>query len=132
MTKQMEGQVTLQDLGICFGRMSEEVSVATKEPTFKPSSRKSSGSRNRNLPMFLFLRKESGQKQDASWETLGASLGDFTMLNITEFRKDGRELLYSPISTDIPLPEFCLALNIGESPREEMPTGLEKPKGGRQ
>jgi len=124
MTKQVEGQVTLRDLGICFGRMSEEVSAATKELTSKPSSRKSSGSQNRNLQMFLFLRKESGQKQDASWETLGASHGNYTMHNTGAYHKDGRELLYSPISTDIPLPEFCLALNIGESPREEMPTYL--------
>ena len=124
MTKQVEGQITLQDLGICFGRMSGEVSAVTKEPTSKPSSRKSSGSQNRNLPMFLFLRKESGQKQDASWETLGASHGNCTMHNTGAYHKDGRELLYSPISTDIPLPEFCLALNIGESPREEMPTYL--------
>ena len=124
MTKQVEGQVALQDLGIWSSKMLPASSVVTKEPTSKPSSRKSSGSQNRNLPMFLFLRKESGQKQDASWETLGALLGDSTMHNTGAYHKDGRELLYSPISTDIPLPEFCLALNIGESPREEMPTYL--------
>ena len=120
----MDEQISLFDLGMPYTKMWQEPIAVTKEPTSKPSSRKSSGSQNRNLPMFLFLRKESGQKQDASWETLGALLGDSTMLNITAFRTDGRELLYSPISADIPLPEFCLALNIGESPREEMPTYL--------
>lgn len=120
----MEGQISLFSRDTWFGKMCQEPIAATKEPTSKPSSRKSSGSQNRNLPMFLFLRKESGQKQDASWETLGASLGNCTMHNTGAYHKDGRELLYSPISADIPLPEFCLALNIGESPREEMPTYL--------
>lgn len=120
----MDEQISLFDLGMPCTKMCQEPIAATKEPTSKPSSRKSSGSQNRNLPMFLFLRKGSGQKQDASWETLGASHGNFTMHSTGAYHKDGRELLYSPISTDIPLHEFCLALNIGESPREEMQTYL--------
>ncbi len=70
MTDQMEGQNTWSDLGTWFGKTSPEPSVPTREQTSKQSSRKSSASQNRTLPMCLCLKKESGLNPGAytmSW-----------------------------------------------------------------
>ena len=65
MTEQMEGQVSLFDLDTWSGKTFLEHSVQTVEETFKQSSRKSSESQSRTLPMCLCLRK-GGQTADAS------------------------------------------------------------------
>lgn len=79
MTDQLEGQVTLSDLGIWCGKTFPEPCPQTKAETSKPSSRKSQGSHSRMHPMCLCLK--SGRTADVStmsWED-GALLGEYTM-----------------------------------------------------
>lgn len=86
MTNQLEGQMHLSDLDTWSGKTYQERSAATKEKTFKPFSRKSSGSQNRNAPMCLCLTGGGGKSQDASmmkWED-GALLGEYMMHSFGE------------------------------------------------
>ena len=59
--ERMEGQVSLFDQDSWCGKTSQEPSPVTKGKTSKPSSRKSSESKNRMLPMCLCLIRENGQ-----------------------------------------------------------------------
>ena len=63
----VDGQMSIMDLDpdLWFGKTSPEHSAATKEKTSKRSSQKSSKSLNRNAPMCLCLKKESGPKPGA-------------------------------------------------------------------
>ena len=90
----MEDQLSLFDQDMLCGKMSLERSQVTVEKTSKPSSRSSCGSSSRMQPMFLYLTKGSGQRQDALW--------------VTE-RTDSR----FPLPTDFRMPSF------GELPSEE-------------
>lgn len=89
MTDQVEGQMSLFDLDSSFSRMCREPSAATKEETSKSSSRRSSGSQNQTLPMFLYLIGEGGKSLDASWDTERTDvhfplLTDYTMHSFGE------------------------------------------------
>lgn len=68
MIDNMEGQMTLFDLGTLSMRTYPEHIPATAEKTSKRSSRKSSGSQTQKLPMFLCLKRGSGHTADVSWE----------------------------------------------------------------
>lgn len=86
MTSQMDGQLSMQDLGLWSGKTYLEHSVQTEEPISKPSSRRLPKSQSQTLPMCLCLTRESGAKPDAStmrWED-GPLLGDFTMHSFGE------------------------------------------------
>ena len=56
-----------------YGRTSPVRSAPTKEKTSKPSSKRSSGSKNR-APRCLCLRKTSGPTPTYTWESNGALL----------------------------------------------------------
>lgn len=91
-----------------------------KEQTSKPSSRSSSASQSRMLPMFLFL--QSGGVQESSWEDLGPLLTRSMMPSSGGSLKDGNALLSFATMLDI-LPLGCyLDLNFGEKPKMENPT----------
>lgn len=86
MTDQLEGQMSIFDLDLQFTKTFLEHSQATAAETSRPSSRKSSGSQRRNVPMCLCLTEEHGQNADACtmrWEG-GALLGEYTMRSFGE------------------------------------------------
>lgn len=111
MTDRMEGQVAWSDLGLWSGKMFQEPSQATKEKTFKRSSRKSSGSATPKLPMCLCLTRESGQNQDVytmNWED-GALLGEYTIRSFGEFPNEENASRLSQILEDLPHPKYSLS-----------------------
>lgn len=85
MTEQLEGQESLFDQDIWFGRTSPEPSRPTAARISKPSSPKSSASRNQRLPMFLCLTAD-GLWRDASQIPGGggAWLGEYTTRSFGE------------------------------------------------
>lgn len=128
MTDQLDGQVSWSDQGTWFLKMFPEhfLQENQKEQTSKSSSRKSSVSQNRTLPMFLCLKREDGPSQDAStmkWED-GLWLGKSMTHSFGECHKDENGLLWLPTSTGSQLETLYLTLNTGEKPREENPTKL--------
>ena len=99
MIEQVEGQLGLFVQDTWSGRTSQEHSPATKERTSKPSSRRSSGSQSRKLPMFLCLTGgASGLTADASTMTWadGALLGEYTMRSFGERPNSLTEELSAP------------------------------------
>ena len=134
MTEQMDGQVTLSDLGIWCGKTSPEPLAVTKEKTSKPSSRKSSGSQNRKAPMCLCLRGGYGANQDAymmTWEG-GRSLGEYTTLSFGECPREENGSLLSQILVDSAQPKYYLSakacagiLNRAEKRGKELPEILK-------
>ena len=102
MTDNLQGQVTIYDLDGWSGKMSQEHSVAIKEKTSKPSSRKSSGSQTRMPQMCLCLSGGGGQNLDVcipTWDS-GRLLGEYTMLSFGESPREGRESHLSQILMD--------------------------------
>ena len=83
MTEIVDGQVSMLDLGIWSGRTSQEHSAATEERTSVPSSKKQRTSQTK-VPLFLSLQKVNGQPPAQSWETDGASLGEFSTRSFGE------------------------------------------------
>ena len=59
-------------------------------------------------PLFLYLRK-GGPQADASWETNGALLGEFSMHSFGESPKDGVESHLSQILEVNPHQRYCLS-----------------------
>lgn len=132
-TNNVEGQMTLSDVDISFGKMCQEVSVREnpREQTSKPSSQRSSKSSNPPLPMCLCLRGGDGQNRERSMEWAKAEspfpwLGNFTMHSIGVSRNGEKESVYWLTSTDSPQPNYCLTLNLSEQPRVANPTRLSE------
>ena len=80
---------------ICW-RMCPVLSVQTKEPTSKPSSKRSSALPSR-APRCLRLKTESGPMPTATWETDGALLTELSMRNISELPNAAVESTLSQI-----------------------------------
>ena len=111
MIEQMEGQMSIFDLDTWSGKTSPEPSVQIREKTSKPSSRKSSGSQNRNLPMCLCLATVNGANQDVStmsWAD-GALLGEYTMHSFGESPREENASRLSQILQDDAPPNYCLS-----------------------
>ena len=108
MTNKEAEQVSLFDLDTWSGKMSPEPSVPTKEKTSQRSSKKQSKLPTRKLPMCLYLRK-GGLQADASWETTGVLLGEFSMHSFGESPKDGVESHLSQILEVNPHRRYCLS-----------------------
>ena len=116
------------NLATCYGKMSPEHSAATKEKTSRQSSRKSSGSKNRESVMCLCLRKTSGPQPGLytmNWGD-GASHGEYTMHSTGEYRKDESGSLLLRILTDSQQAPLYLALDSGEKPQEPVHTKLSE------
>ena len=113
-TENVGEQVGMFDQDIWFGKTSQEHSAAEtpKERTSKLSSRKSSVSQVRMLPMCLCLSGgASGASADAStmkWAD-GALLGEYTMHSFGESPKEENASLLSQILEDSPLPKYSLS-----------------------
>ena len=137
MKELMEGQVSIFDLDTWCGKMSTEPSVATKERT-SASSLKNSPKSQTKMPLFLCLTKESGQAADASWETDGASLGEYSMHSFGEhpvslYHNGVGESHLSQILEDNPHKKYCLSaracqgiLNRAERRGKELPPMLKE------
>ena len=127
MIEQLEGQMSIFDLGISCGKTSPEQSQAERQKavTSKESSRKSQGSQTQMHPMCLCLTKGNGQSQDVSmerWET-GALLGEYSIRSfgeqpstlmeeclIGERHSGVRGSLLSQILTDSAHPKYYLSV----------------------
>ena len=108
MTNNVEGQMTLQDVGISFGKMCQEHSQATVVRTSGASSKKSP-KLSKKMPIYLDLRRGGGHTQDASWEMGGPLLGEYTMLSFGEFPKEENASLLSQILEEQAHPKYSLS-----------------------
>ena len=141
MTEQLEGQMSIFEVygpDIWSGKTCQEHSVQTKEKTFKQSSRKSQGSSAQIVPMFLYLKRASGQSQDALWVTEMTdsrflSHTDFTMRSFGECPSEERESRLSQILEEHPHPKYSLSpracqgiLNRAERRGKELPPVLRE------
>ena len=106
MTYIAEGQMSLFDQDIWFGKTCLAHSVQTAERTSAPSSKKLRGW-SPKMPLFLDLK--NGRTQDASWEMDGASLGVLTTHNTSESPNVAVESRLSQILEDRPHPKYCLS-----------------------
>ena len=99
---EVEGQMDIFDLDLQCGKMYPEPSAVTKEMTSE-SSLKNSPKSKIKMPLFLCLTEANGQTTDASWETDGASLGEFSMHSFGESPKEDVESHLSQIlQTNVP------------------------------
>lgn len=104
-------QMTIFDLDTWCGKTSQAPFPQTKEKISKPSSRKSSGSSSRTLPMCLYLTKGDGTRQDAStiqWAS-GALLGEYTTRSFGEYPREENASRLSQILEDCPHPKYYLS-----------------------
>ena len=133
MTEQMEGQVSLYDLDIWSGKMSQELSVQMVEQTSKPSSKRSSRSQKKTLPICLML--VNGQSRDASmmsWAD-GQLLGEYMTLSFGECPKEENASRLSQILEAYPPQRYSLSakacqgiLNRAERRGKKLPEELER------
>ena len=130
----MVEQLNLCDLAGWSGKMCQELSAATEEKISRPSSRKSSASSNRNAPMCLCLKTESGVKQDAyttNWAD-GALLGEYTTHSFGESPREENASRLSQILEECAPQRFYLSaracqgiLNRAERRGKELPKELK-------
>ena len=130
MTSEWEGQVSMFDADMEFGKMFPAHCQAqekdTQAKTSQPSLKSSSVSQSRKPPLFLCLKKD-GQQQDAStmrWES-GLLPGESWMPNTGAFHKEGVAFASLQTSTDLTLQRLYLEkLNLTEAPSEVVNTHL--------
>lgn len=104
----VEGQMSLFDLGIWSGKTSQEPCPQTGEKTSAVSSKRPSGS-SKKMPIYLDLRRGGGHIQDASWEMGGPLLGEYTMHSFGESPKEENASLLSQILVDEAHPKYSLS-----------------------
>ena len=108
MMQQVEGQMSLSDLGIWSGKMYQEPCLQTKEKTSGASLKKQPKS-SKKTPIYLDLRRGGGHTQDASWEMGGLLLGEYTMLSFGEFPKEENASLLSQTLEEEAHPKYSLS-----------------------
>lgn len=117
--------MTLQDVGISFGRTCQVHSQATPVTTSGASSKRLP-KLSKKMPIYLDLRRVDGLTPDASWE-MGIPLPISSQTrSSTELRRDEEGCVWLQTSTDTQHQSFCLTLNIGEKPRVPNPTKLSE------
>ena len=86
MTERTDGQVTWSDLGIWSGKTCPEHSAATKDKTSRQSSKRSSASQSRKLPILKCLKRVGTPGGDTTmkWEDDGVWLGECMTRNTGE------------------------------------------------
>lgn len=129
MTEALEGQELMFGLDTWSGKTSPELSAPTMEGTSRQSSRKSSASQNRKLPMLKCLTGGvNGPTVDATtptWED-GAWPTAPWMHNIGGPHSGENGLLSWPTSTASRRGTYSLTLNTGEKPRKNNPSRLSE------
>ena len=106
--EQIIGQTSLFDQDTWSGKMFQEPSAPTKEKTSAASSKRPQGS-SKKMPLYLDLRTENGHTPDASWETDGALLGEYTMHSFGESPKEENASHLSQILEEEVLPKYSLS-----------------------
>ena len=135
MCEIMEGQVSLCDLGIWSGKMSQEPSQAEpqKEQISPPSLKKQPKSSAKKSPLFLSL-KTDGPRPDASAEWVTAespfpSLGNYTTVSFGECPNAAVDSRLSQILEASPPQKFSLSAKACEGIlRRAEKRGKELPK----
>ena len=131
--KQIDGQMSLFDLDGWSGKTSPEHSHQTAVMTSEPSSKKQRGSQTK-MPLFLDLRKDrNGLLPDASWETGGQLLGEYTMRSFGESPSEEKESRLSQILEAGALQKYYLSkkacmgiLRRAETRGKKLPEMLER------
>ena len=110
MTETQDEQEKTSDAAGCVGKPSQAHSHPTSGGTSNPSSRKSSASQSRRLPLFLYLKKD-GHTQDASWESMenGRWPTERWTQNSGESPSDAPESTLSQILQEQPHPKYSLS-----------------------
>lgn len=124
MTEALDGQVSLFDLGIWFGRTFPGLIVPTEERISPPCWKKLFASQNRD---FLFLdcrTSRSGRKPEESSATDGVLLGEHTTPNTGEFPSADGESAWWLTLTGIP--QGTSSLNVSEEPNIPVDTKLSQ------
>ena len=104
----MEGQTSLFDQDIWFGKMSQERSQVTKAKTSAACLKKPPKS-SKKTPLFLDLQTENGHTPEASWEMGGVLLGRYTMHSFGESPKEENESHLSQILEEGAPPKYFLS-----------------------
>lgn len=128
MNEIMEGQHSLFGPDTASGKTCQERCPQAEAKTSKRSSRSSSGSATRKLPMCLCLTRANGPIPGGSttrWED-GAWPGASMTLSTWACRSGADGSVSFAISTGSQHPRFCLTLNCGEKPRTPIPTKLSE------
>lgn len=126
-------QMDISDLGLWFGKMSQESSPQTGGKISESSSKKPPESPTRP-PLFLDYRAERfGLLRDVFWETDGLSLGEYTTSSFGVAPSEERESRLSEILEDNPPRKYCLSkrsclgiLRRAEERGKELPELLRK------
>lgn len=105
-------QILSQD--IWSGKTSREHSAVTPAVTSRQSSQRSSKSSKQTLPIFLYLTRENGASQDASWATetqvsLFPSHGDYMTHSFGESPSAAVESRLSQILEESAHPKYYLS-----------------------
>ncbi len=131
----LEGQINWFDsLDSASGKTSPEPSAQMEGKTSRPSSRSSSGSQSRTLPMCLCLKRVDGPNPGVSmtvWDD-GALLGAYTTRSFGESPREGNASRLSQIWEACPPPRYSLSaracqgiLNRAERRGKKLPEQLE-------
>jgi hypothetical protein len=96
LQNQIEGQMSIFDLDLWYGKMSPERSAQTKARTLEQSLKKLRELRIKP-PLYLDLRKENGVQAEPSWEMGGALLGEYMTHSFGECPREERESRLSQI-----------------------------------
>lgn len=131
--EQMEGQVSISDLGIWCGKTCSEPSALMGGKTSESFSKRPLRLPT-VIPQFLDYRKERlGLMQVAFWETDGLSLGGYTPQSFGVSPRDAIESHLSQILEERPLPKYCLSekacqgiLRRAKERGKELPKSLEE------
>lgn len=128
---ELTGQMTWSDLAGWSGKMFPEPSAPTEARISAPSSKKRQGSAIRT-PLFLDLRG-SGLRLEPSWETDGASLGEYMTHSFGESPSVAVESRLSQILEEQAPPKYSLSaracqgiLNRAERRGKELPKELKE------
>ena len=131
MTVGTDGQMSLFDHDSWCGKTCREHSVPTKAKISESSLKKQQGLQTKP-PLFLDLRKTSGQAQEPSWEMGGLLLGEYTMHSFGAYPREENASRLSQILEDNPHPKYCLSakacqgiLNMAERRGKELPKELK-------
>ena len=132
MMQQVEGQMSLSDLGIWSGRTYQEPCPQTKEMTSDASSKRQPKSSKR-IPLYLDLRRGGGHTPDVLWAMGGPLLGEYTMHSFGESPKEENASLLSQILQDEVPPKYSLSakacqgiLNRANKRGKQLPEILQK------
>ena len=133
MTKQMDGQVSMFDLDLPYGKTCPALSAATEERTSRPSSKRFVRSGGGQPILYLCLRKGYGLLPGAWWEKVSVLPGVSMTLNTGECPSVVRESTLSQILEANAPEKYYLSrkacqgiLNRAKRRGKELPTMLKE------